>query len=110
MDFEIEFHPVGDASKAGDATVVRYGFNGQYQVVVIDGGTEDSGAKLVEHIKSVYGPNTVIEHAICTHPDTDHASGLRHGRRAPRQSSEGHKKLLSKILNMRLCAQHAGTQ
>jgi beta-lactamase superfamily II metal-dependent hydrolase len=77
MDFEIEFHPVGDASKAGDAIVVRYGHNGVYAVTVIDGGTEDSGASLVEHIKSVYGINTVVDHAICTHPDSDHASGLR---------------------------------
>jgi beta-lactamase superfamily II metal-dependent hydrolase len=77
MDFEIEFLPVGDASKAGDAIVARYGANGQYAVTVIDGGTEDSGAKIVEHIKGVYGNNTVVDHVICTHPDTDHASGLR---------------------------------
>jgi len=77
MDFEIEFLPVGDASKAGDAIVARYGANGQYTVTVIDGGTEDSGAKIVEHIKGVYGSNTVVDHAISTHPDTDHASGLR---------------------------------
>jgi hypothetical protein len=43
MDFEIEFLPVGDASKAGDAIVVRYGSNGLYQVIVVDGGTDDAG-------------------------------------------------------------------
>jgi beta-lactamase superfamily II metal-dependent hydrolase len=77
MDFEVEFHPVGDASKAGDAILARYGINGQYQVIVIDGGTDDSGEAIVEHIKRVYGPNTTIEHVICTHPDSDHACGLR---------------------------------
>src|ERR1700733_6097688 len=77
MDYEVEFHPVGDATKAGDAISVRYGQNGQYEVIVIDGGTSDSGAALVEHIKKHYGPDTVIKHAISTHPDTDHASGLR---------------------------------
>jgi beta-lactamase superfamily II metal-dependent hydrolase len=77
MDYEVEFHPVGDATKAGDAISVRYGQNGQYEIIVIDGGTSDSGTALVEHIKTYYGPNAVIKHAISTHADTDHASGLR---------------------------------
>lgn len=78
MDFEIEFFPVGDSSKAGDAIVTRYGANGQYEVTVIDGGTEDSGAALVEHIRGAYGPKTTVKHVVSTHPDSDHASGLRH--------------------------------
>jgi beta-lactamase superfamily II metal-dependent hydrolase len=77
MDYELEFFPVGDLSKAGDAITVRYGSNGNYSVIVIDGGTEDSGNAVVEHIRTVYGKNTIVEHAISTHPDTDHASGLR---------------------------------
>src|SRR5580704_17402000 len=77
MEFEIEFLPVGDASKAGDSIVARYGTNGQYQVCVIDGGTDDAGAALVEHIRGYYGPNTAVDHVICTHPDSDHACGLR---------------------------------
>jgi beta-lactamase superfamily II metal-dependent hydrolase len=77
MDFEIEFLPVGDASKAGDAILIRYGQNGQYEVIVVDGGTDDSGAALVEHIKRYYGATTIVDHAICTHPDSDHACGLR---------------------------------
>ncbi len=77
MDFEIEFLPVGDASKAGDAIVARYGQPGSYAVAVIDGGSEDAGSNLVDHIKQYYGPNIIIDHVICTHPDSDHASGLR---------------------------------
>jgi beta-lactamase superfamily II metal-dependent hydrolase len=77
MDWEIEFHPVGDASKAGDAITVRYGTGGNYSVIVIDGGTDDSGNAIVEHIKTNYGPRTVISDAILSHPDSDHASGLR---------------------------------
>jgi beta-lactamase superfamily II metal-dependent hydrolase len=77
MDFEVEFHPVGDNTKAGDAISVRYWVNGVYEVMVVDGGTSDSGAALVEHIKQHYGPQTVISHIVCSHPDTDHASGLR---------------------------------
>ena len=77
MNYEIEFHPVGDATKAGDAISVRCGLNGNYEVLVVDGGTSDSGKNLVEHIKRFYGENTVIAHAISSHPDSDHASGLR---------------------------------
>ena len=56
MDFEIEFFPVGEASKAGDAIVVRYGSGGFYEVMVIDGGTEDSGIAIVKHVQQQYGP------------------------------------------------------
>jgi beta-lactamase superfamily II metal-dependent hydrolase len=77
MDYEIEFHPVGDATKAGDAISVRYGSNGVYEIMVIDGGTQDAGASLVEHIKQHYGDDVTISHVVSTHPDTDHASGLR---------------------------------
>jgi hypothetical protein len=55
MPFEMEFLLVGDASKAGDAIVARYGANGQYAVTVIDGGTQDSGDALVAHIKRAQG-------------------------------------------------------
>ena len=82
MDYEVEFHPVGDTTKSGDAISVRYNANGTYSVIVIDGGTSDSGEALVEHIRNVYGPNTVIEHAVSSHPDNDHASGLREVLRA----------------------------
>lgn len=77
MNYEIEFHPVGDASKAGDAISIRYGTQGNYQAVVIDGGTDGAGDSLVEHITRFYGAGTVIEHVVSTHPDSDHACGLR---------------------------------
>jgi len=77
MDYEIEFHPVGDASKAGDAITVRYQTAWGYEVMVIDGGTDDAGENLVAHIERHYGADTVIAHVVNTHPDTDHACGLR---------------------------------
>ena len=77
MDYEIEFHPVGDATKAGDAISIRYGQNGVYEIMIVDGGTQDSGAALVEHIRAFYGANVTIAHVVSTHPDSDHASGLR---------------------------------
>ena len=77
MGYEIEFHPVGEGTKAGDAITIRYGQSGSYKVIVIDGGTQESGVAVVAHIRSAYGPHTVISHVISTHPDTDHCSGLR---------------------------------
>lgn len=77
MDFEVEFHPVGSGSRAGDAITVRYLSDGIYKVLVIDGGTDESGAEIVEHIKSHYGSDTVISDVVSTHPDTDHSCGLR---------------------------------
>jgi beta-lactamase superfamily II metal-dependent hydrolase len=44
--------------------------------MVVDGGTEESGEALVDHIRTVYN-TTVVTHVVCTHPDGDHSSGLR---------------------------------
>lgn len=78
MKCEIEFLPVGEASSAGDAIVVRYEVpNNMYRLMVIDGGTEQSGHEIVEHLRAAYGPNTVVNEMVLTHSDTDHACGLR---------------------------------
>lgn len=81
LAFEIDFHPVGDGEKGGDAITIQYGrLNSQYnysqKVIVIDGGTLESGKKIVKHIQDVYNTNTV-NLIINTHPDNDHCSGLR---------------------------------
>jgi beta-lactamase superfamily II metal-dependent hydrolase len=74
---EIEFLPVGDGSKPGDAIVIRYGDVNAYALMVVDGGNLDSGAAVVEHIRAEFGTNSVISHVVITHPDGDHASGVR---------------------------------
>lgn len=81
LAFEIDFHPVGDGEKGGDAITIQYGrlnstYNHSQKVIVIDGGTLDIGKEVVEHIKNVYKTNTV-DLIINTHPDNDHCSGLR---------------------------------
>lgn len=81
LAFEIDFHPVGDGEKGGDAITIQYGrlnsvYNYSQKVIVIDGGTLASGEKIVEHIKNVYKTDTV-DLIINTHPDNDHCSGLR---------------------------------
>jgi beta-lactamase superfamily II metal-dependent hydrolase len=76
MKYEIDFMPVGEESKGGDAICFRYwdDFVPQF-VCVIDGGNIASGELLVEHIKSHYKTETV-DLVINTHPHADHTSGL----------------------------------
>lgn len=75
MGYEFDFLPVGNGDKSGDAIAVRYGTEGNYKIMVIDGGTKDSGESLVSHIKEYYNTEHV-DYVVNTHPDGDHASGL----------------------------------
>lgn len=77
MNCEIEFMPVGEGAKAGDAIVVRYGTVESYELMIIDGGHEATGTMLVKHVREHFGNNPIISHVVLTHSDTDHASGLR---------------------------------
>jgi len=51
MACEIEFLPVGDGTRAGDAIVIRYGEPDDYKLMVVDGGTTESGENLVAHLR-----------------------------------------------------------
>ncbi len=79
MGYEVDFLPVGSGEKSGDAIALRFGdLNGprdRQMVVVIDGGTTESGENLVRHILTHYNTD-VVDLAVNTHPDGDHASGL----------------------------------
>jgi len=75
MNYEIDFLPVGNGDKSGDAICLRWQEDEKYKVMVIDGGTKESGEKIVEHILKYYGTKTV-DYVLNTHPDQDHASGL----------------------------------
>lgn len=77
MKIEVEFLAVGDKTKAGDAIVVRYGEEYDYRLMIVDGGTAETGVKLVEHLRKEFGANVFVEHVLLTHSDLDHASGLR---------------------------------
>ncbi len=76
---EVDFLAVGNGEKSGDAIAIRWGdfsdASKQY-VVVIDGGTTESGEALVKLIKEIY-KTAFVGLVICTHPDGDHSSGLR---------------------------------
>jgi len=76
MLYEIDFFPVGDGEKSGDAISLRYSSDGiHWTIGVVDGGTQSSSEAMVEHIPKYYGSNK-IDFVICTHPEQDHASGL----------------------------------
>ncbi len=79
MDYEVDFLAVGDGERSGDAIALRFGNLGgprnEQFVAVIDGGTKDSGEKLVKFVRQRYGADT-LDLAVSTHPDGDHASGL----------------------------------
>ena len=79
MGFEIDFLPVGDGARSGDAIALRwgnlFGSRDQQFVMVVDGGNKASGDALVSHIQSHYD-TSVVDLVLNTHPDADHASGL----------------------------------
>jgi beta-lactamase superfamily II metal-dependent hydrolase len=79
MGYEVDFLAVGDGSKSGDAIALRFGNlsgpRSEQAVVVIDGGTKEAGANLVEHIQTYFGTSEV-DLVVSTHPDGDHSSGL----------------------------------
>ncbi len=76
MAYQIDFIPVGDNSKSGDAIALRYEMNGRIYVHVVDGGTKESGDTLCDHLLYRYN-TTRIDFLILTHGDDDHSSGLR---------------------------------
>ena len=79
MGYEIDFLPVGEGSKSGDAIALRYGnlTGGRHEqtVVVIDGGFTDDGEALVELVRNHYDTEHV-DVVVATHPEQDHIKGL----------------------------------
>jgi beta-lactamase superfamily II metal-dependent hydrolase len=74
---EIEFLPVGKASRAGDAIIVRYGDPANYQLMLVDGGHTETADQIIAHLRAHFGSAPVLEHVVLTHSDGDHACGLR---------------------------------
>ena len=79
MAFEIDFLPVGNGDRSGDAIAFRLGnINGQRNeqfVGIVDGGFAETGEQLVSHVKKWFNTET-IDLVVSTHPDDDHSSGL----------------------------------
>ena len=79
MGYEVDFLPVGNGERSGDAIALRFGnlhgSRSEQTVVVIDGGYNESGEALVEHMSRYYKTDKV-DIVVSTHPDADHAAGL----------------------------------
>lgn len=75
--FEIDFLDV-ESKKSGDAIAMRYCVNGVTTIHVTDSGYQATGESLAKHIQKYYGAPTHIDHVVATHPDGDHAGGLRY--------------------------------
>ncbi|AZU58188.1 hypothetical protein CFM90_17720 [Ralstonia solanacearum] len=72
---EIDFMPVGEGERSGDAIAIRWREGNQYKVLVYDGGTSDYGEILVNHVKTYFETDRV-DYVVNSHPDNDHAGGL----------------------------------
>lgn len=73
---EIDFLDV-ETKSSGDAICLRYEWGAQTFIHVVDGGFLDTGEKVVSQIRQFYGNPPRIHHVVATHPDGDHAAGLR---------------------------------
>lgn len=69
--YEIDFPPVGEATRDGDAITMRYGHGDDYVVGGVDAGFTDDGDAVVEHITRWFDTGSV-DFVISTQPDDDH--------------------------------------
>lgn len=85
LGYEIDLLPVGDASKSGDAILMRFGdlFKGgtSQKVVLIDGGYKCTAEAIKSHLHNYYNCRNKagklqIDLMILSHPDIDHVGGL----------------------------------
>lgn len=75
--YDLDFLPVGEGDRSGDAIAARFTHpvTGSYVHIVIDAGFEKSGEALVGHVKHHYGTD-VVDLAVLSHPDGDHIGGM----------------------------------
>lgn len=74
--FEVDFLDV-ESDKSGDAITIRYEFAGNHYIHVVDAGFQATGESVANHIRKYYDNPYYIDHVVVTHPDGDHAGGLR---------------------------------
>lgn len=75
--YEIDFLPVGDGEKSGDAITLNFTRpdTGSLARVVVDAGFQDDGDAVVGHVERYYKTSS-LDLAILTHPDGDHIGGM----------------------------------
>ena len=79
MPFEIDFLSNSNVKQDADAICFRFRTNTAlpYCICVFDGGTAEYAESIKEHLTKYYGNPSVIDYVFCSHPDQDHASGLK---------------------------------
>ena len=77
VPYEIEFFRVGDGASNGDAILIHWWDGQAWHIGIVDGGYEDTGWEMVEHIHRWYSEKPIIDFVVSSHPDNDHMSGLR---------------------------------
>ncbi|MBT8399771.1 MAG: MBL fold metallo-hydrolase, partial [Rhodothermia bacterium] len=79
MGYEVDFLPVGEGEKSGDAILLRFGdLNGSrsdQSVVLVDGGFKTTAPGILKHIEDYYKTD-LLDLVVSTHPDADHINGL----------------------------------
>ena len=73
--FEIDFLDV-ESKKSGDAIPLRYCIDDDIRIHITDGGFQDTGDKIIEHVNKYYDNPCTIDAVIVSHSDRDHAGGL----------------------------------
>ena len=81
MAYEVDFVGTSKVEKDYDAIAFRYWSPSvnRWIVCVFDGGTSEAGEALSQHIDTYYLKDVPkeIDMVFCSHPDLDHASGLK---------------------------------
>ncbi|MAF04748.1 MBL fold metallo-hydrolase [Herbaspirillum sp.] len=75
--YEIDFLPVGEGERSGDAIAIRWFEGAESKVMIYDGGTRDYGKVLVEHVQQHFQTD-YVHYVVNSHPDNDHAGGLEY--------------------------------
>jgi len=79
MGYQIDFLPVGDKGRSGDAIAMRfgnlYGDRSEQTIILIDGGFKNTAPTIINHLDTHYGTDR-IDLVVSTHPDGDHINGL----------------------------------
>ena len=73
--YEIDFLDV-ESKKSGDAISLRYCIDDVTRIHITDGGFQDTGEKIIEHVNKYYDAPCKIDAVIVSHADQDHAGGL----------------------------------
>lgn len=71
------FYQVGNDTKGGDAILIElFDERNNPFVILVDGGYKETGERICQQLTTKYN-NPVIHLMVNTHPDLDHASGLK---------------------------------